>query len=126
MFTWEWAQTSETHFASGWPTVQDVKNISSRVEQELEQISDSKVVNRIRELLVTPHSVERAWDYGARGEHFVCSDCSGAPPLEHGHRILLAGVRSFLSMGARLFVGLAHEHCNGLFLVRVSCGGDAK
>jgi hypothetical protein len=28
--------------------------------------------NRIRELLVTPHPVERAWDDGSRGEHFVC------------------------------------------------------
>jgi len=52
--------------------VQDVKDISSRVEQELKQISDTKLVNRIRELLVTPHPVERAWNYGARDEHFVC------------------------------------------------------
>jgi hypothetical protein len=47
-------------------------------------------------------------------------------PLEHRHRILFAGVRSFLSMGTRLLVGLEHEHWNGLFPVRVSCGGDAK
>jgi len=51
---------------------QDVKDISSRVEQELKQISESKLVNRIRELLVIPHPVERAWDYESRGEHFVC------------------------------------------------------
>src|SRR5258705_11797553 len=118
MRTCEWAQTSETHFASGWPTVQDVKNISSRMEQELKQTSDSKVVNGIRELLATPRPpVEPAWDYGARGEHFVCCDCSAAPPLEHRHCILLAGVRSFLSMGTCLFVGIAHEHCKGLFPV---------
>jgi len=53
-------------------TVQDATNISDLVEQELRRISDGKLLNRIRELLVTPYPVEREWDYGPHDQRFVC------------------------------------------------------
>jgi hypothetical protein len=52
--------------------VHDAKNVSDRVEQELRQISDSRLVDRIRELLVTPYPVEREWNYGPDGQQFLC------------------------------------------------------
>ncbi len=39
---------------------------------EILRITDAKLVRRIRELLVTPYQVKRAWDYGAPDEHFIC------------------------------------------------------
>jgi hypothetical protein len=46
--------------------------ISSLVRQELDHVTDLALLNRIRELLVTPHPVERDWDYGHFGERFTC------------------------------------------------------
>jgi hypothetical protein len=52
--------------------VKDVKEILEIVERQLLLIPDTKLVNRIRELLVTPYPVERKWDYGAPDQHFIC------------------------------------------------------
>jgi hypothetical protein len=52
--------------------VQNVQDISNLVEKELRRISDERLVNRIRELMVSPYPVERAWDYEPRGQRFVC------------------------------------------------------
>lgn len=46
--------------------------IGALVEQQIEQISDPKLINRIRELLVAPYVVEREWDYGAEGDSYPC------------------------------------------------------
>jgi len=46
--------------------------ILGRVKNELAKITDDKLLNRIRELMVPPYPVERDWDYGALGERFVC------------------------------------------------------
>ena len=49
----------------------NAKEISERVERELLGISDSKLVKRIRELLVDPYPVMRAWHYGSPGEQYT-------------------------------------------------------
>jgi hypothetical protein len=56
----------------GFDTVQDAKDLLSLVEQELHRITDDKLAKRIRELLVTPYPVDRAWNYGPPGQQFVC------------------------------------------------------
>jgi hypothetical protein len=47
-------------------------SISALVAEQLAQISDSILASRIKELLVTPYPVERAWDYGFKGQTFTC------------------------------------------------------
>ena len=46
--------------------------ISTLVGRELQKIVDPKLVKKIRELLVSPYSAERVWDYGAPGQQFTC------------------------------------------------------
>ena len=48
-----------------------VKEISDLVEREIERVTDRRVVDQIRALLVTPNPVERLWDYGAPGQRFT-------------------------------------------------------
>jgi len=52
--------------------MEDAKRIASLVERELGGIRDARLAQRIRDLLVPPYPVERAWDYGASGERFTC------------------------------------------------------
>lgn len=52
--------------------MQSSEEISELVERELARISDSNLIQRVRELLVNPYPVSRGWDYGAVGEQFVC------------------------------------------------------
>jgi hypothetical protein len=54
------------------PTVKDAKEIADLVESEMLRIAEARVRDRIRELLVVPHAVERPWDYGLPGEAFTC------------------------------------------------------
>jgi hypothetical protein len=89
--------------------VQDVKDISSRVEQELKQISDSKLVSTIRELLVTPDPVEGAWDYGLRGERFVCWTILEHQPSNTGIAFCLQGFGPTHPWG---LVSLSGSHMN--------------
>jgi len=49
-----------------------VDQISSLVREELDRIADPALLNRIRELLVTPYPVVRDWDYGHVAERFTC------------------------------------------------------
>lgn len=42
------------------------------IETELARITDSLLVSRIRQLLVTPTPHERDWDYGLPGQTYVC------------------------------------------------------
>jgi hypothetical protein len=46
--------------------------ISELVQRELQRITDARLADRIRELLITPYPVQRAWDYGAPDTHFTC------------------------------------------------------
>jgi len=46
--------------------------ISGLVESEAKRITDCRVAESIRLLLVTPHPVERLWDYGAADQRFTC------------------------------------------------------
>jgi hypothetical protein len=52
--------------------MQSARDISHLAEQEILRISDEKLTQRIRELAVTPYPVKRSWDYGAKGEQYVC------------------------------------------------------
>jgi hypothetical protein len=56
----------------GVDTVLDAKDISGLIEQELQRVTDEGLAKSIRELLVTPYPVKRAWNYGPRGQQFVC------------------------------------------------------
>ena len=58
--------------------------VSSLVRKELDHITDPEILNRIRELLVAPHSVERDWDYGHVGERFICWTVLEHPPSNTG------------------------------------------
>jgi hypothetical protein len=46
--------------------------ISLLVEREIQRIQQPQLVAQIQELLVPPYPLERAWDYGAPGQHFTC------------------------------------------------------
>lgn len=50
----------------------EAKEISDLVQQEIARIRDTRVAEKIRELLVTPYTVERSWDYGEPNERFPC------------------------------------------------------
>lgn len=52
--------------------MEEVKDLLALVDQELQRITDSNLLARIRELLVPPYPVERLWDYGAPDEQFTC------------------------------------------------------
>lgn len=49
-----------------------VKEISDLVEREIESVTDRRVADQIRALLVTPNPVDRLWDYGAPDQRFTC------------------------------------------------------
>jgi len=78
--------------------MQDVEDILSRVEQELKQISDGKLVSRIR-----------AWDYGSRGEHFVCWTVLEHHPSNTGIAFCLQGFGPADPWG---LVSLSGSHMN--------------
>jgi hypothetical protein len=48
------------------------KKISALVAEQLAQITDPVLAERIKELLVTPYAVDRKWDYGVEGQSFAC------------------------------------------------------
>jgi hypothetical protein len=52
--------------------MKNAEQLKALVENALERITDPKLTDRIRELLVPPYPVERAWDYGMPSEHFTC------------------------------------------------------
>jgi hypothetical protein len=52
--------------------MQTAVKISRLVEQQVARISDRRLANRVKELLVAPYLVVRAWDYGAEGESYPC------------------------------------------------------
>jgi len=44
----------------------------ARIDEELAQLSDRRVIEHIRSLLVAPSPQMRAWDYGAAGDVYPC------------------------------------------------------
>ena len=52
--------------------MQDVRHLEALLDEELKLITDSKLLARIREPIVRPYPVERAWDYGEPDESFTC------------------------------------------------------
>ena len=48
------------------------QEIADRVEHQIQQIADRRVVGKILPLLVTPYPVERSWDYGEPDQKFTC------------------------------------------------------
>jgi hypothetical protein len=58
--------------------------LTSLIEQELEHLSDARVLGHIRELLVEPEVVFRAWDYREPGEKYPCWTVLKYPSSETG------------------------------------------
>ena len=52
--------------------MENVSDILALLDEELQRITDSMLLARIRELVVRPYPVERAWDYGEPDENFTC------------------------------------------------------
>jgi hypothetical protein len=46
--------------------------LKALVEDELARMVDARVTNHIRSLLIEPKPVLRDWDYGEKGEQYVC------------------------------------------------------
>ena len=96
------------------------RKISDRVERELERITDRRVVEKIRPLLITPYPVERLWDYGAPGQRFTCwtvlehaesntgiAFCSeGFGPADPWGLVFLSGPHMNIGMDCSWFVSL--------------------
>jgi hypothetical protein len=66
------------------PKMLTANEVVSLVNEELTQITDTALFARIRELLVVPYCVERAWDYGHVGESFTCWTVLEHPPSNTG------------------------------------------
>jgi hypothetical protein len=52
--------------------ITDGNEIAALVDFDIERIADDRLVQRIKELRVTPYPVEREWDYGEAGDHYTC------------------------------------------------------
>jgi hypothetical protein len=42
------------------------------IEAELAFVQDTRVVSHIRAMLCEPRSIMRDWDYGVRGQQYLC------------------------------------------------------
>jgi hypothetical protein len=65
--------------------------LSSLVSDELVRITDTAILAKIREVLVSPYPVERAWDYGRPGEHYTCWTVLEHPSSNTGIAYCLQG-----------------------------------
>jgi len=52
----------------------DADALKTLIEQELEHLSDARVIAHVRSLLVEPKVVLRSWDYGTPGQQYPCWD----------------------------------------------------
>jgi hypothetical protein len=100
--------------------MENAKEIAALVERELAGIRDARLVRRIRELLVIPYPVERAWDYGVRDQRFTCwtvledrpsnrgiAYCSqGFGPSDPWGLVSLSGPHMAIGMDSAWFVSL--------------------
>ena len=46
--------------------------LKALVKDELARMADARVTNHIRSLLIEPNPVLRDWDYGEKGQQYVC------------------------------------------------------
>jgi hypothetical protein len=99
--------------------MQNAKEIAALVEKELTGIRDARLVQRIREFLVTPYPVEREWDYGVLDQRFTCwtvleyrpnrgiAYCSqGFGPSDPWGLVSLSGPHMSIGMDSAWFVSL--------------------
>jgi hypothetical protein len=66
------------------PMAVDSGTLKSLIKRELECLQDARVLGHIRELLVEPEVVFRAWDYGKPGEKYPCWTVLEHAPSETG------------------------------------------
>jgi len=52
--------------------MEELKDILTRVDVELQRFTDPILLARTRELSVRPYPVERQWAYGTADEQFIC------------------------------------------------------
>ena len=104
------------------------KEISDLVEREIESVTDRRVVDKIRALLVTPTPVERLWDYGAPDQRFTCwtvlehresntgiAFCpEGFGPLDPWGLVFLSGPHMNIGMDSSWFVSLEDAFRNSM------------
>ena len=97
-----------------------VEQVSDLVEREILLITEPRVVEKIRQLLVVPYPMERLWDYGAPGERFTCwtvlehpesntgiAFCSeGFGPSDPWGLVFLSGPHMNIGMDCGWFVSL--------------------
>ncbi|MFZ1051129.1 MAG: hypothetical protein WBP65_03205 [Candidatus Sulfotelmatobacter sp.] len=100
--------------------MKDAQEISALVDRGLAGIRDPRLVQRIRDLLVTPYPVERMGDYGSAGERFTCwtvlehrlsntgiAFCSqGFDPANPWGLVALSGPHMSIGMDSAWFVSL--------------------
>ena len=64
--------------------MESAQSVSELVEREILNMTDARITQRIRELLVSPYPVQRAWDYGTLGQQFTCWTVLEHPPSNTG------------------------------------------
>jgi hypothetical protein len=50
----------------------DAQFLKTSIDNELTTLSDARVVDQIKKLLVEPRAVLRSWDYGEPGQQYPC------------------------------------------------------
>jgi len=50
----------------------DAQSLKLLIEAELIRVHDTRVVAHIRTMLIEPHAILRGWDYGRRGQQYLC------------------------------------------------------
>jgi hypothetical protein len=102
--------------------MENAKEIAKLVEREIAAILDASLQQRIRELVVTPYPVERAWDYGLRDQKYTCwtvlehrpsntgvAFCSqGFGPSYPWGIVFLSGPHMGIGMDSGWFLSLEH------------------
>jgi hypothetical protein len=73
----------------------DAPTLKTLIDRELERLSDARVEQHIRRLLVDPKAVFRNWDYGKPGEQYPCravlnDSASNTGICDHSIRYALA------------------------------------
>jgi len=61
----------------------DARFLKSLIAQELLTLSDSRVVDHIRGLLIEPYVLQRRWDYGTPDQEYPCWMVLNDPKASH-------------------------------------------
>jgi len=105
-----------------------IKEVSDLVAREVESVTDRRLADQIRALLVTPSPVERLWDYGAPDRRFTCwtvlehresntgiAFCSeGFGPSDPWGLVFLSGPHMNIGMDSSWFVSLEDAFRNSM------------